>query len=188
MKRIISFLLAAIMIFTLAACRPKVPPVDENNGGNNTVGDNNIIEPDPKDEIVTVKLYFANQEYIMTGDESLDRIIAIEREIEPGDKSIEGVILEELKNEPEDEQLTTIVKKLEVLSVETVGDMVFVNLSGENLHGGSLEESLILQQIVLSLTELEGIEQVQILVDGSKRETLMGHILIEEPLKRADIK
>ena len=188
MKKIISFLLAAIMIFTLAACRPKVPPVDENNGGNNTVGDNNIIEPDPKDEIVTVKLYFANQEYIMTGDESLDRIIAIEREIEPGDKSIEGVILEELKNEPEDEQLTTIVKKLEVLSVETVGDMVFVNLSGENLHGGSLEESLILQQIVLSLTELEGIEQVQILVDGSKRETLMGHILIEEPLKRADIK
>ena len=188
MKKIISFLLAAIMIFTLAACRPKVPPVDENNGGNNTVGDNTIVKPNPKDEIVTVKLYFANQEYIMTGDESLDRIIAVEREIKPGEKSIEEVVLEELKNEPEDEQLTTIVEKLEVLSVETVGDTVYVNLSGENLHGGSLEESLILQQIVFSLTELEGIEQVQFLVDGGKRETLMGHILIEEPLKRADIK
>ena len=188
MKKIISFLLVAIMIFTLAACRPKVPPEDKNNGGNNTIGDNTIVEPNPKDEIVTVKLYFANQEYIITGDESLERIIAVEREIKPEKKSIEEVILEELKNEPEDEQLTTIVKKLEVLSVETVGNMVYVNLSGENLHGGSLEESLILQQIVLSLTELEGIEQVQILVDGGKRETLMGHILIEEPLKRADIK
>ena len=176
------------MIFTLAACRPKVPPENENNGDNNAVEDNTIIEPNPEDEMVTVKLYFANQEYIITGDENLDRIIAVEREIKPEKKSIEEVILEELKNEPEDEQLTTIVEKINVLSVETVGDMVFVNLSGENLHGGSLEESLILQQIVLSLTELERIEQVQILVDGGKRETLMGHRLIEEPLKRADIK
>jgi len=188
MKKMISFLLAVIMIFTLAACRPKVPPVGENNGDNNAVEDNTIIEPNPEDEIVTVKLYFANQEYIITGDENLDRIIAVEREIKPEKKSIEEVILEELKNEPEDEQLTTIVEKINVLSVETVGNTVYVNLSGENLYGGSLEESLILQQIVLSLTELERIEQVQFLVDGGKRETLMGHILIEEPLKRADIK
>ncbi len=188
MKKLIPFLLVITMIFMLAACRPKPPVDDENDGDNNTVGDNDIVDPSPEGEITTVKLYFANQEYIITGDEDLDAVIAVEREVKVKEKPIEEVILEELKNEPEDEELVTMVEKVKVLSVETAENTAYVNLSGENLHGGSLEESLILQQIVLSLTELEDIKQVQFLVDGSKRETLMGHITIEEPLKRVDIK
>ena len=189
MKKLTLFLLLITVILISTACWTRLPPNDGNHGdGNNTVEDNTIVDPNPEGESVTVKLYFANREYIMTGDDNLDRIIAVEREVRIKEKPIEEVILGELKNKPEDEQLTTIVEKLKILSVETVEDTAYVNLSGENLHGGSLEESLILQQIVLSLTELDRVEQVQFLVDGSKRETLMGHILIEEPLKRSDIK
>lgn len=189
MRKLILFLLIAVMIFTLAACRPKTPVEDGNDTGNKEpVEDNTIVDPNPEGEVVTVKLYFANQEYIMTGNDKLDAIIAVEREIKVKEKPIEEVLLEELKNKPEDEGLATLVEKIKVLSVETAENTAYVNLSGENLHGGSLEESLILQQIVFSLTELEEIEQVQFLVDGSKRETLMGHISIEEPLKRPDIK
>lgn len=187
MKKLILFLLAVTMIFTLAACKPKTPADDGNKGGNNIGGNDVIVDPNPEGETVTVELYFANQEYIMTGNENLDAIVAVEREIKVKGKPIEEVILEELKNKPEDEQLTTIIEKIKVLSVETAENTAYVNLSGENLHGGSLEESLILQQIVFSLTGLDKVEQVQFLVDGSKRETLMGHILIEEPIKRTDI-
>ena len=187
MKKIISILLVVTMIFTLAACKPEAPSDDNNDGdknnNNNTIEDDTIVDPNPEGETKTIKLYFANEEYILTGNDDLDVIIAVEREVKVKEKPIEEVVLEELKNKPEDEQLTTIVDKIKVLSVETAENTAYVNLSGENLHGGSLEESLILQQIVFSLTELEGIEQVQILVDGSKRETLMGHITIEEPLK-----
>lgn len=189
MRRTIVLLLVITMIFTLAACRPKTPVEDKNGTGNkNPIGDNTIVDPNPEGEMVTVKLYFANQEYIMTGDSNLNQIIAVEREVKVKEKPIEEVILEELKNKPEDKQLATIAERIKVLSVETAENTAYVNLSGENLHGGSLEESLVLQQIVFSLTELEKIDQVQFLIDGSKRETLMGHILIEEPLKRADIK
>ncbi|MDI9476491.1 MAG: GerMN domain-containing protein [Natronincolaceae bacterium] len=189
MKKLILFLLVVAMIFTLAACKPKAPTEDKNGTGNeNPAGDNIIVDPNPEGEVVTIKLYFANQEYIMTGDSNLDQIIAIEREVKVKEKPIEEVILEELRNKPEDKGLATIAERIKVLSVETAEGTAYVNLSGENLHGGSLEESLLLQQIVFSLTELEKIDRVQFLVDGSKRETLMGHILIEEPLKRPDIK
>lgn len=189
MRRTILLLLAVAMVFTLAACKPKTPAEDKNDTGNkDPIGGNTIVDPNPEGEIVTVRLYFANQEYIMTGDGNLDQIIAVEREVKVKGKPIEEVILEELRNKPEDKGLATIAERIKVLSVETAENTAYVNLSGENLHGGSLEESLLLQQIVFSLTELEKINQVQFLVDGSKRETLMGHILIEEPLKRPDIR
>ncbi|NMA04540.1 MAG: hypothetical protein GX925_07515 [Clostridiales bacterium] len=189
MKKLILFLLVAVMVFTLAACKPKAPVEDENDTGNkDPVEDNTIVDPSPEGEIATVKLYFANREYIMTGNDNLDATVAVEREVKVKEKPIEEVILEELRNKPEDEGLTTLVEKIKVLSVETAENTAYVNLSGENLHGGSLEESLILQQIVFSLTELKKIEKVQLLVDGSKRETLMGHISIEEPLKGPDVK
>lgn len=189
MKKLILFLLVAVMIFTLASCKPKAPTEGKNDTGNkDPVEDNTIVDPSPEGEIVTLKLYFANREYIMTGNDNLDAIIAVEREAKIKEKPIEEVILEELGNKPDDEGLTTLVEKIKVLSVETAENTAYINLSGENLHGGSLEESLILQQIVFSLTELEGIEKVQFLVDGSKRETLMGHISTEEPLERPDIK
>lgn len=189
MKKLIPFLLVITMIFMLAACKPKPPVEDENGGGNDIAGDNNdIVDPSPGGEIKTLRLYFANQDYILTGDSELDAIIEVERDVKIKEKPIEEVILEELSDEPEDENLVTMLEKVKVLSVETAEDTAYVNLSGENLHGGSLEESLLLQQIVFSLTELEDIKQVQFLVDGSKRESLMGHIIIEEPLKRTDIR
>lgn len=186
-KKVTPLLLAVLMMVTLAACTPRTtPPVeDENNNGNN----NNIEEPapEPEDKAATVKLYYANQQYIISGNESLDHTVEVEREVELGDKSIEEVVLEELKKQPEDESLATLLEKIEVLGAETKENIAYVDLSSENLHGGSMEEILTLKQIVFSLTSLEEVEAVQILVDGSKRETLMGHIVIEEPLKRSDI-
>ncbi len=195
MKRTMLFVLAIIMVFTLAACKVNEPsaegsdgvnknPVEDNNPGE----DNNTVDSNPEDKIMTVKLYFANNEYIMTGDDSEDSVIAIEREVKVGDKTIEEIILEELKNKPEDEQLTTIIDKIEILSVEIRENTAYVDVSSEDLHGSSTEESLILQQIVYSLTELKQVDQVQFLVDGSKCESLMGHIFIEEPLEGLDVK
>ncbi len=200
MKRLALFLLVVVMVLSSVACSaPEAngnSDLEDNNTGNDTEGnntigdntdDNTIVDPEPEGETKTVKLYFANQEYILTGDESLDAIISVERQVKIKDRPIEEVILEELQNEPEEEELTTIVEKVEVLSAEIAENTAYVNLSGENLHGGSLEESLILQQIVFSLTELEDVDRVQFLVDGSKRDSLMGHISIEEPLERPDI-
>jgi germination protein M len=46
------------------------------------------------------------------------------------------------------------------------------------------EEALVVYAIVNTLTEFENVERVQILVDGQKKQTLAGHIPIDEPLLR----
>ncbi|NMB00231.1 MAG: GerMN domain-containing protein [Firmicutes bacterium] len=54
----------------------------------------------------------------------------------------------------------------------------------EDFQGGSLLESYLVQAIVNTLTEFDTIERVQILVEGKIVESIGGHILITQPLRR----
>lgn len=183
MKKIITIILIATLALTMFACGRQVEEAPQNQDNNNN---DTVIDPNPEGEREEITLYFMNLEYIETGNDELEKIIAVKREVTVGEKSLEEMVIAELQKKPEDEKLYTALENLKVLSVETVGSTAYLNLSNENLYGGSLEESSILNQVVLSLTELPDINAVQFLVDGSKRETLMGHFLIEEPLTRED--
>lgn len=74
----------------------------------------------------------------------------------------------------------------QVVNVFVKDNLVIVNLSKElmsNLHGGVDAELLAVYSIVNSLLfNLEGIEAVQILIDGEKVPTLKGNIDISSPL------
>lgn len=188
MKKWRLFVLALAVILIFAACTPQQSP------GKNIEDPSEVEEPkqeedDPiaEEENTTIKLYYVNNDYVNAGDESLDKVIPVEKEVVLEGKKVEELIIEELQKSPKDEKLSTSLEKLNITSVEIKGDTAFVNFSSENLYGSSLEETLVLHQIVFSLTELPDVEQVQILVDGEKQETLMGHMEITNPLKRSDI-
>lgn len=159
---------------------------EEKPGTSNKSNTADVIDPEPESKEKEITLYYANNEYILTGDESLDKIIPVKKKVMVGDKPIEEIVVRELQNEPSDENLTSSFSDIEILSVDTVDKIAYVNISSKNLSGGSLTETLTLQQLVYSLTELDEVEAVQVLVDGSKQESLMGHITILEPLRRED--
>lgn len=178
MKKIVVLFLVIVAMFTLAACGKQVKtPEDPNNG---------VVDPSPQGEKVEVTLYYMNQEYIITGNEALEKIIPVKKDVMVGEKPIEEAIISELLKKPEDSKLSTALENLKVLSVETAENTAYINFSSDKLYGGSLQEMGVIAQVVMSLTELPGIEKVQFLVDGSVRETLMGHDIILEPLTRED--
>lgn len=183
MKKTMILLMIVVLALSMAACgrQPVDPPKDKNNE------ENVIVDPKPEGEKVEVTLYYMNNKYIETGDESLEKAIPVKREVLVGEKPVEEVILAELQKQPEEENLSTALEAIKVLSVETAENTAYVNLAEEHLAGGSLQETSILTQMILSLTELEGIDQVQIYVEGSVRETLMSHYFIQEPLTREDM-
>lgn len=176
-----------LLIFSMAACKQTAEPPEEQTPVTQDPPQNVVVDPNPVGEKEEITIYYINNDYIATGNESLEKAIPVKKEVVIGEKSIEEVVLEELQKNPEDEKLSTAMGIIKVLSVETAENTAFVNLSGEKLRGGSLDETMILTQLILSLTELPGIEQVQIYVDGSVRETLMSHYEIMEPLTREDI-
>lgn len=92
------------------------------------------IELEPEAKEVEITLYYSNNEHIITGDESLDKILPVKKSVLVGEKSIEEIVVSELQIEPEDEGLTTNLADLNILSVETVENTVHVNVSGEDFQ------------------------------------------------------
>ena len=181
MKKFISMLLIAVMIFSLSACSSpkKTPDVNEDKNGGNEV-----VEPSPKTDEKEVKLYFVNKKYVETGDEKLEKLIAEKRVVKYGDISLEEAVVRELMKGAENTELTTeIPSSAKLINVEISDGTAFVNFAQEGMYGGSLQESFTISQIVNSLIKLESVKRVQFLIDGKKAETLMGHIYIMEPIE-----
>ncbi|HEY8392404.1 MAG TPA: GerMN domain-containing protein [Capillibacterium sp.] len=131
-----------------------------------------------------VTLYFPNQEYIQTGRADLPMLKEVKRTVEAGEEELIAKVLAELRKPPAEDGVTTALHdELKIRSARREDRRAYVDFSSENLYGGSLQETLLINQIVWTLTALPGIDEVQFLVDGEKRESLMGHISTDEPLR-----
>ncbi len=74
-----------------------------------------------------------------------------------------------------------------VLSLRVQDETIYVDFNRAlkaNFTGGSSQEWALLNSLVLTLTEIPGINQVQILVEGRKEEAVLGHMDTTEPLIR----
>lgn len=135
-------------------------------------------------EKVKVILYFSDQDAMYLVPES--------RTVEVKDKNntemLAKAIVEQLIKGPQNPDLVkTVPPEARVLSVKIADNIAQVNFSEEisTKHwGGSTGESMTVSSIVDSLTELQSIKQVQILIAGKKAETLAGHLDITQPLDR----
>jgi len=140
--------------------------------------------PDPQEKI-EVTLYYANKTYVETGNEEYDKLIPVKKTIDKDDANFYLSILNELKNPPDQEDAATeLFSDITFVDVKVENKIAYVNISSENLHGGSLQEAFLIDQVVYTLTEFDEIDKVQFLVDGEIPESLMGHYSTDEPLGR----
>lgn len=193
LKKHIGILFLVLALFTLGACTPKnevgesPPPVEDpfENGNDTQDKEDEVVDPTPEKESKEVNLYFANGEYIETGDESLEKLVVEKRIVEYGDISLEERIVRELMKGPENtEKISTVIPStVKLLGVEVADGTAYVNFAQEGMYGSSMQETFTINQIVASLLDLDSVDRVQFLIDGKKAETLMGHYSIEEPFE-----
>jgi hypothetical protein len=88
---------------------------------------------------------------------------------------------------PEESGKTAVIPQgSRLLSVETIDGVCRLNLSSEfvdNNPGGTASESVLINSIVNSLTELSYVEKVQFLIEGEKREVYT-HAVFDLPFER----
>lgn len=141
---------------------------------------------------VAFTLYFANREYVETGKESLDRLVAESILLEPalaaaGNDRLANALLSALGRGPTSASaLAVIPARIQIRSIHVREGIAELDLARAGLNGGSLEEQLLVQSIVRTLTQLPGLRGVRFLVEGKKTETLMGHVSIAQPIMASD--
>lgn len=90
---------------------------------------------------------------------------------------------------PNDVQAIRFPPGTRVLSVSVDGTTVTVDLSKdvESQAGGSFGENGEFKALVYTMTGIAGIDAVQVLIEGSRLETLPGgHLELDQPLHRTD--
>jgi spore germination protein GerM len=176
-RKIILILLCAVLAFGMfgfTAC-----------GKSADNGDENGASDQPKEQTYQVTLFYANEEYIATGDESLEKFKVYQTDMTAKPESAYKDALELLKTSPDKGYSTVITDQIKFNDVYLEGDTAIVDLSGSGLSGGSLEETFLISQIVDTLlNSFSEVKQVQFLVDGKTAETLMGHVGAADPFTK----
>lgn len=144
------------------------------------------LTPTQQKETVTeeITLYF--------GDDQAEYLIPEHRTVQveknASSEKLVQVIVNELIAGPKDESLRpTIPPETRLLSVEINNNTAKLNFKEEirTKHwGGSAGETMTITSIVNTVTELNNIDKVQILIEGEIQDTLIGHWYIGEPIER----
>ena len=183
MKRrwLYGIMLGAAMTLLLAGCAAdfagKTPGSSTN--GTSVQKPAEPAKPQPGDK-VAVKVYFGthNAKYIAAEVHQLKN-----------DAFLMQRAMEILVAGPKSTELVAVVPKAtKVKSVVVKDKTAFVDFSAEIAKrgfAGSSTEILAVGAIVNTLTEFPEVEQVQILVEGKKVDTLFGHLDVYDPLSRS---
>jgi hypothetical protein len=136
---------------------------------------------DAEEEPAEIQLSFVTEEYVVTGQG--EPFVEEGRAVDTSGDDPYMAVLEALREPPEG--MATVLKEdYKILSVRVslIGRSAIVDLSSEGLSGGSMEEELLISQIVRTLMlNFPGISSIQFTVDGFLTDTLMGHLSADQP-------
>lgn len=182
----------ALLVTAVGGCTliARSKPVDEQVHALPYVSPNpepaTVETPDePAVATVALTLYFA--------DFQAQHVVPEQREVADGTlEQLATLAVEGLIDGPRDRFLRpTIPNDSRLLGLTVADGKVVLDFSTEfrtNHPGGSAGETMTLDSIVLTLTDLPGIELVRILVEGQELDSLSGHIYLGEPLSRGPIR
>jgi hypothetical protein len=170
MRKLIKVLFVLVIMSSIVGCvqSEKIEESDDNYP---------IISPFTGNYGETTKIYFPKK--------NENKLSAEERLIENRNKSYEEIVLDELLKGPESSEYRNIIPSgLEVLSVNVIGQIAYLNFSDEFIKTpyNESEELLLVYSIVNTMAELDKVTRVQFLVNGDRAEFINKYIQLSEPL------
>lgn len=163
------------LVLAAAGCSPVLGRVLPDAGGDVTP-----VDPTPAAGEVTLTLYFP--------DRQAEYVLAETRSVTFKGNSLAEAAVEALLGGPEAGYLWgALPQQARLLGVEVRDGVAYVNLSDSARVAGTAGERAAVLSLVLTLTELDGVDRVQVLIEGRTGVSLGGHFLWSEPIGREDI-
>lgn len=201
MKKLLSIFLVLVMVISLSACaspqseEPDTPQLEEPNEKGEDIPNGEDLEDNEEetedDEIdqeeetekeAEVNIYLTSEEYVITGNEDLEKLASVKRTVTYSDSSLEEAVVRQLLQEPDSEKLiNSIPDSVELIEVKVMDSTAYVDFAQDGMAGGNLTETCTIDQIVTSLLDLGTVDKVQFLIDGQVVDSLMGHVSATEP-------
>ena len=135
----------------------------------------------PEDQLFEyhAETYYVSADYLETGDETIEPLSVMGRKIELPQSEVDQIyeIVLGYLTEPMRDREETMVKEDMIRGVTVTDGIAVVDFNGELMHGGSMEEVYLIEQVVRTLVKsFEEIHGVRFTVDGESVDSLMGHL------------
>ena len=169
-RKIVTISMSILLIFVLVSCQ-KYDVISEESSNYPP------INPLPEDKLEII-LYYPNDE--------MEFLLPEIRVISKTNEKVEELVISELLKGTTKKSLKTIISSnVKPLSVEIIDGIAYVSLSSNILDReySEKEEAFVVYSIVNTLTSIQGVEKVQILIDGKSKDVLYKHYSIREPLE-----
>jgi hypothetical protein len=169
-KQILLGLTLTLAVTGCANAKTKTDPAASGSGtGTNT--------ETPAAKQLKVKTYYA--------DDNLDKLIEREANVTfASDADKYKAALDALKTPPE-ASLSSLSKGITYRSVTNQSGNLTVDISiADSGRLGAPGEDLLVQSIRKSLFQFSEVQTIEVLLDGKKMESLMGHVSLPHPMKR----
>lgn len=116
------------------------------------------------------------------------RLVPVERavpsSIDPHKAALEALLATNReKTEPAKYLVPQDTKLIKVKVKDRTAYADFSKEIKENFSGGSMNEALLVNAIVHTLTQFDDVKKVQIMVEGKKVESLGGHLDVSQPIE-----
>jgi len=140
----------------------------------------NMTEEDKKDEAlqaIEVTIYGADPTLSNLTSRNVSLTYSDEQEL------VEMIFVELKHKNIED--WVTIWENIAINSIKLEDDNVIIDINGHSSeHFGSFAEQLLIDSVLNTLFNLPFINEVTILLDGSRVESLMGHVALQYPFTK----
>lgn len=172
MKKKEGFLVVIFLLILVLALGGLIYYINNKNTKNNEIVDEYTPQEEISDEQLRktiISLYYINKESkeIMPEARSIDVNVLIQNPYR--------YLIEQLMNSPKNENLEkAIPDDVKLNNVELKGDVLYVDFSKEftnNVPEGKENEEKIIQTIVKTVTELNEVNSVRIIVDGEENQS-----------------
>lgn len=157
----------------------ELPLADSSGNPVGLMSAENFVEHEPeKYQETTLTLYFANK----TGDKLVETTKTVYYK---GSTSMERLVVEQLIEGPEKDAYPTIPSSTKVQNVTVEDGICYVNLSDGFMDSEyDVTAQVCVYSLVNSLSELTGVNKVQILINGKMVESFRDIISLKESLER----
>lgn len=150
-------------------------PQNDNNGSNNTQGSDNTPSQDQTTE--TIDAFF-------TDDQIMD-LIKEPKDITYKNNSEKYLAALQALQSTSNDKLMSLWTKVTFKTAELKDGIVTVDITLPNeARLGSGGEALAIDALKNTLFQFSEVEGIDLLVDGTAVDTLMGHVELEHPIKR----
>lgn len=151
------------------------PSVQEENNQQETAQDEEQSQPNQEEQI-TLTFYYVDEELLSLQEK--EKTISYTSEEEKWSR-----LWQELQNADQD-GFVSLWKEIKLLEAKEEGGLLTLNIAKpERLQFGSTAEGFAIQTLLQTVGQIEGIQAIQLLIDGEVVETLAGHVSIDQPIE-----